>query len=33
VKTSVRPVALSMASAFPYTDAYAAAWAALHSDA
>ena len=33
VKTSVRRVLFSMASAFPYTDAYAAAWAALHSAA
>jgi hypothetical protein len=33
VKTSVRRVLFSMASAFPYVDAYATAWAALHSAA
>ena len=30
VKTSFRRILFSMASAFPYCDAYAAAWAALH---
>ena len=33
VKISVRRVLFSMASAFPYVDDYAAAWAALHSAA
>jgi Transposase DDE domain group 1 len=33
VKTSFRRILFSMASAFPYVDDYAAAWAALHSAA
>jgi hypothetical protein len=33
VKASVRRVLFSMASAFPYTDVYASAWAALQSAA
>jgi hypothetical protein len=33
VKITVRRVLFSMASAFPYTDAYATAWAALNSAA
>ena len=33
VKTRFRRILFSMASAFPYVDDYAAAWAALHSAA